>query len=71
FFLRIAGPLGLEEESSVDYSGPPFTVVQEYAAQADDELDLVPGNVVQIRALYPDGWASCFDITASKAGMVP
>ncbi|KAJ3334732.1 hypothetical protein HDU93_007370, partial [Gonapodya sp. JEL0774] len=71
FFLRIAGPLGLEDEPSVDYSGPPFKVVQGYEKQATDEMDLVPGHMVQMRAIFRDGWASCLDLTASTSGTVP
>ncbi|KAJ3337196.1 hypothetical protein HDU93_001438 [Gonapodya sp. JEL0774] len=55
FFLRIAGPLGLENEATVEYSGPPFTVVQRYDAQAPDEMDLVPGHLVQMQGIFRDG----------------
>ncbi|KXS17407.1 L domain-like protein [Gonapodya prolifera JEL478] len=55
FFLRTAGPLGLDNSDSVEYSGPPFSVLQSYEKQAPDEMDLTPGTTVQMQSIFRDG----------------
>ncbi|KAJ3317947.1 hypothetical protein HDU93_004024, partial [Gonapodya sp. JEL0774] len=55
FFLRIAGPQGLETESSIDYTGPTFLVERAYEPASPDEMKLSPGAYVDIRTLYRDG----------------
>ncbi|KXS21055.1 hypothetical protein M427DRAFT_351250 [Gonapodya prolifera JEL478] len=72
FFLRFAAPLGLVDQVSVPYPGrEPIPVDVDYTPTSDDEIALVRGHFVQVRAVFRDGWASGENVGTGEYGMVP
>ncbi|KAJ3112291.1 hypothetical protein HDU96_004735 [Phlyctochytrium bullatum] len=48
-----------------------YRVIAEYVPQLDDELELFPGQVMIIRKIYGDGWASGLNLSTGKEGTFP
>ncbi|KXS17408.1 hypothetical protein M427DRAFT_133526 [Gonapodya prolifera JEL478] len=71
FFLRVAGPMDLDEDACVEYDGQPFLVTEKYDAQAADEMTLTPGQTVIVKTIFRDGWAACLDESTGQVGTAP
>ncbi|KAJ3105760.1 hypothetical protein HDU97_007580 [Phlyctochytrium planicorne] len=48
-----------------------YRVIAEYIPQLDDELELYPGQVMIIRKIYGDGWASGLNLSTGREGTFP
>ncbi|KAJ3343473.1 hypothetical protein HDU93_008132 [Gonapodya sp. JEL0774] len=72
FFLRIAGPAGLEDAQSVEcFESTPYLVETRFTASSGDELTLVPGTFVGIQTVFRDGWGVVCNVETGQTGVVP
>ncbi|KAJ3320844.1 hypothetical protein HDU93_003458 [Gonapodya sp. JEL0774] len=70
-FTTLAGSQGAAASSSVPYIGPEVEAIMEYIPRNADELALSPGQMVQLRDVYRDGWATGVNRATSAFGMIP
>ncbi|KXS11295.1 hypothetical protein M427DRAFT_441307 [Gonapodya prolifera JEL478] len=71
FFLQLSVPLGRHRELSVPYSGKPCIVDREFQPTSSDELRVAPGQFVQLKVVYRDGWAVGRNLDTGEYGAVP
>ncbi|KAJ3339025.1 Transmembrane protein 19 [Gonapodya sp. JEL0774] len=70
-FEKLAVQQGKLGEQSVPYTGPPLEVHTAYEAGASDEMSLFPGQTVELRDVFRDGWAVGWNRDTEGFGALP
>ncbi|KXS19371.1 hypothetical protein M427DRAFT_67046 [Gonapodya prolifera JEL478] len=70
-FEKLATQQGKLAEQSVPYTGPPLEVHTAYEATASDEMSLFPGQSVELRDVFRDGWAVGWNRDTGGFGALP
>ncbi|KAJ3341094.1 hypothetical protein HDU93_005726 [Gonapodya sp. JEL0774] len=68
---RVAGPQGLMEEPNVAYNGPPIIATNQHSPSSEDEIALFPGNFVDLKRLFRDGWGVGQNLDTGAYGVFP
>ncbi|KAI9142020.1 hypothetical protein BKA69DRAFT_1124472 [Paraphysoderma sedebokerense] len=63
-------PLHVDSQSHV-VLGKKYVAVNPYRARLEDELTILPGDVLSVDTIYRDGWAGGINVNQSKRGVFP
>ncbi|KAJ3335329.1 hypothetical protein HDU93_005796 [Gonapodya sp. JEL0774] len=71
FFMRVASAQGRAEEHQIAYSGQPIAAASQYDAQTEDEISLLPTQLVDVKTIYRDGWGVGVNLASGGYGFFP
>ncbi|KXS19364.1 hypothetical protein M427DRAFT_448593 [Gonapodya prolifera JEL478] len=63
--------MGAMNELSVPYDGPPMECTTRFDPSADDEMLAKPGQYVELKDVFRDGWAMGWNRETGQFGMIP
>ncbi|KAJ3214486.1 E3 ubiquitin-protein ligase sh3rf1 [Dinochytrium kinnereticum] len=66
-----SSPMSPQQRRNMMKEPKRYRVVAEYTPQMDDELELFSGQVLIIRKIYGDGWASGLNLSTGREGTFP
>ncbi|KXS21254.1 hypothetical protein M427DRAFT_51503 [Gonapodya prolifera JEL478] len=71
FFLLLAQSSGKVDATVMPYTGTPMIALGSYTPMQLDEIAISNGNVVELKQVFPDGWAIGINLDTRAYGLLP